>query len=286
MRGCNQRCGYCIEPESKIRKLRTKEPDAVLEEIRFLRNESIDWIWFTDSEFNLDLRHAKEICLHLTRTWGKSLSWGAYFHPTPFDRELVDLLRESGCRAMGIDVGHGVDEMIHRLGKSFSYSDLEKTAELLKGSGINVKFSVLLGGPGETKSSIRRALTNLSKLDVIVEIGVGLRVYPSTTFAQEIANLDESEKKRSLFGKVRNNQDFLEPVFYFSPHVARDYSAIIEVETSGRGRFLVPQMYQVDGVETGDWRGIRPGYSRRRSNNLLMKEEGKTAVPSEGASFD
>lgn len=284
-RGCTQACAYCIEPESKSRKIRVKPVQAVTQEIDELLSSGINWIWFTDSEFNLDLEEAKKLCGELIRNYNGAISWGAYMLPCPFDAELAELLEASGCRAIGIDAGHGTDEMLKNLGKGFNFEAVRKTAVTLSGKSINVKYSALLGGPGETEKSIREGLKNLADTGGIVELGVGLRVYPGTPFVSAVRAMDEMEKEKSLFGKVKRNNDFIEPVFYFSKHIAHNYAAIIESAISGNGKFMVPKLVQVTGDENGDWRGIGPGYSRHRSNELLMTENGGKAEEVPGASF-
>jgi hypothetical protein len=77
-----------------------------------------------------------------------------------------------------------------------------------------------------------------------------------------------------LFGKVRNNEDLLEPVYYLSQRLVKDHVRIIKEEIAGEGRFLVPPLVAVEDRWRGDWRGVKPGYSRRRSNDLLMVEDG------------
>jgi hypothetical protein len=248
---------------------------AIVEEVEALRFAGIDWIWFTDSEFNLDLERSKEICRALIREFGGKIKWGAYFSAVPFDDEFADLLARSGCAALGVDVGHGDTGMMKRLGKDFTFAEVEKTARSLKRVGLtSVKFSGVLCGEGETEASIRKGLRRLAGLGAIVELAVGVRVYPGTPFEKIVRKMGPLDGNPCLFGKVRKNEELLEPVYYLAEGLIRDHVRIIQEETAGEGRFLMPPLVAVEDRWRGDWRGVKPGYSRRRCNDLLMVEDG------------
>jgi radical SAM superfamily enzyme YgiQ (UPF0313 family) len=273
-RGCNRGCIYCIEPEARGRSLRRKPPEAVIAEIEDLASQGIDWMWFTDSEFNLNLRECKDLCRALQKRFQGKISWGAYFVPRPFDAELAGLLSASGCVAAGFDVGHADNRMLRRVGKDFDFGAIERTAGLLRSTSIHTKYSVLFGAPGETEKSVATALRRLARLGGIVEIGAALRLYPGTPSETIAERFRPLEKHPALFGKVANNDTLLEPIYYVSPRILPRYPAFLEELTAGEGRFLLPRLYPLPGERYGDWRGIRPGYSRRRSNDLLLASEG------------
>jgi radical SAM superfamily enzyme YgiQ (UPF0313 family) len=273
-RGCSKKWIYCIEPKAKACSVRYKPPEAVEEEIDQLKFMGINWIWFTDSEFNLNIEKAKDLCEVLIRKYDGSINWGSYAMPKPFDKELVQLLERSGCRVLGIDAGHGIDEMLKNYHKDFLFEDVVRASDLLKNTSLKIKLSALIGGPGENVSTIKRGLHNLASLGGIIELGVGLRVYPSTSIETIVKEMDENMKKKSLFGKVKNNDNFLEPVFYFSPEIALNYKEVLEKVTAGKGSFMLPPLYQVTEEEIGDWRGLSPGYSSARSNDILLRENG------------
>ncbi len=277
-RGCNRKCVYCIEPKSKGTRLCFKPVGAIVEEVEALVSKGIDWIWLTDSEFNLDLDRSKGICRALVRRFEGKVRWGAYFSALPFDDELACLLVRSGCAAMGVDAGHGDSRMMRRLGKDFTFADVERTARSLKRAGLSsVKYSGVLCGEGETEASLRRGLRRLAGLGAIVELAVGVRVYPGTPFEKTVRGMGPLHENPCLFGKVRNNDSLLEPVYYLSESLIEDHVRIIKEETAGEGRFLMPPLVRVDDRRFGDWRGVKPGYSRRRSNDLLMVEDGSAS---------
>jgi len=273
-RGCSKNCIYCIEPMSKGCTIRYKKPEAVIAELIQLKTLGINWFWFTDSEFNLNLDKAKELCEALIKRYNGSINWGSYALPKPFDKELANLMEKSGCKVLGIDAGHGSNEMLKNYQKDFLYEDIVQCFDLFKNRSVKLKLSALVGGPGESEATIKNGLKNLAALGSIVELGVGLRVYPSTPIINIINKMDENQKRKSLFGRIKNNGDFLEPVFYFAPEIALNYKAILEKVTREYGSFMLPPLYQVNEEEINGWRGFQPGYSSARSNDLLLRKNG------------
>jgi hypothetical protein len=59
----------------------------------------VDHFHFCDSEFNLPLTHAKEICRAITsHRLNDRLRWYCYCSPVPFDRELARLMKRGTLR--------------------------------------------------------------------------------------------------------------------------------------------------------------------------------------------
>ncbi len=98
-RGCDRRCIYCADPFSKGRKLRTRSPAAVADEIENLLARGCDVYHICDSEFNIPQEHARAVCQELiSRGLGETIRWYAYLAPAPFSRQLAELMRQAGCR--------------------------------------------------------------------------------------------------------------------------------------------------------------------------------------------
>jgi radical SAM superfamily enzyme YgiQ (UPF0313 family) len=86
-RGCPAACVYCADPVTKGRTARARQPQAVADEIAHLLDQGIDHLHTCDSEFNLPVRHAGEVCEELVRRGlGGRLRWYAYCAPPPSRR--------------------------------------------------------------------------------------------------------------------------------------------------------------------------------------------------------
>ncbi|MFC2060559.1 B12-binding domain-containing radical SAM protein, partial [Chloroflexota bacterium] len=234
-RGCSQHCIFCADPVAKGSTIRLRPPVTVVEEFRDLLVQGVTWFHLCDSEFNLPIRHAKEICQAVIEAGlGGRLRWYCYCSPTPFDGELAGLMRRAGCCGINFGVDSLCDEQLLRLGRSHSTGDVQRLVSILKEAGLNYMFDLLIGGPGETEQTVRATIGKVRELDVpLTGIAAGVRVYPKTPLAQAIAGGFDKEGLHPERGHA-----FHEPFFYFSPYLGADSSAFIKELVSDDPRFL------------------------------------------------
>ncbi len=235
-RGCPQQCIFCADPVAKGSSIRLRPPLKVLQEFQNLLAQGVSWFHLCDSEFNLPLVHAKEVCNSIIQAClGDKLRWYCYCSPTPFDRELARLMKRAGCAGINFGVDSLCDEQLSRLGRSHSTGDIHRLVHLLEEEGLNYMFDLLIGGPGETEETVIATIDKVKELNVpLAGIAAGIRVYPETPLGKAIAN---GSTKGGLHPRARHA--FHEPVFYLSPYLGSDVSALINELVAGDQRFLV-----------------------------------------------
>ena len=143
--------------------------DEIVEAQRFW---SLDYFFFVDSVFNFPTSHACAICEEIIRREVK-LKWYANVNPVGISDEMAQLMARSGC--IGADVGIDVasEEMLERMGKSFTQADIARAAACYKKAGIATSFQLLLGGPGETRDTVTdgfRFLESMPQPDNILTV--------------------------------------------------------------------------------------------------------------------
>lgn len=217
-RGCDQKCIYCLDPISKGRQIRMRQPKDVADEIECLLNLGITHFHTCDSEFNLPEQHAIAVCEELIRRkLGDKICWYAYCSPVPFSDSLANLMKQAGCVGIDFGVDHGNDEMLSRLKRPFKSGDVENTARICHRHNIVFMFDLLLGGPGETKATIRETIDLMRKvLPSRVGIAYGVRIYPGTRMAEIVRAEGLTTENPNLRGRIEDNENFLEPIFYLS----------------------------------------------------------------------
>lgn len=213
-RGCSGRCIYCADPIAKGKKIRTRPPGAVADELERLLEQGINCFHTCDSEFNLPKQHAFEVCYEIIkRGLAGRIQWYAYCSPAPFSRELANLMRCAGCVGINFGADNGDEEMLRRLKRNFTPGDIMNAAQWCQDAGILVMFDLLLGSPGETKDSILKTVDLMRQAAPDrVGVSIGVRVYPGT----ELANLimDEELKKGLTDGEEP------QPLFFIEPKIA------------------------------------------------------------------
>jgi radical SAM superfamily enzyme YgiQ (UPF0313 family) len=183
-RGCNRKCIYCADPLAKGSRVRFRSIDSLTDEVQHLLKESIAHYHLCDSEFNISMEYTKSLCqAFVDKGIGKRISWYAYGVPDVMDQELAGLLKRAGCTGINFGVDHSDDRMLAFLGKNHRYEDVKRAVQLCQDEGIKVMIDLLLGAPGETFVSIKKAIEDMKRLNPYrVGTSYGLRVYPETVF--------------------------------------------------------------------------------------------------------
>ena len=239
-RGCPQGCIYCADPVGKGKKTRLRSPQSVVDEIESLLEMGIDHLHFCDSEFNIPEGHARDICLELARRGlGDRLRWYAYASPVPFSRELAALCRKAGCAGIDFGADSGSDDILRCLGREFTVADLSRTAEVCHQEGITFMYDLLLGGPGETRESMRQTIEAMKRLAPDrVGVSFGVRVFPRTRMAEMVREQGSLKDNPNLHGTIEGNDNFFRPVFYVSSGLGADSAGYLSQLIGGDERFF------------------------------------------------
>ena len=232
-RGCYQKCIFCADPIAKGGRSRLRPPSMVVQEFQDLFAQGVSWFHLCDSEFNLPITHAKEVCLSVIEAGlGDKLRWYTYCSPTPFDKELADLMKRAGCCGINFGVDSLCDEQLYRLGRNHRLKNVMKLVDILKDAGMNYMFDLLIGGPGETERTVRTTIEEVKRLDIPLSgIAAGVRVYPGTVLSHTIADV-------SIAKGLSPHVELDTPLFYLSPDLGNDASSLIDGLVAGDSRFL------------------------------------------------
>jgi radical SAM superfamily enzyme YgiQ (UPF0313 family) len=159
---------------------------------------------FVDSTFNLPPNYAKDLCRQVIQAKLDLHLW-CLIYPKWIDRELVELMRQAGCRQISFGFESGSDRMLRSFNKQFNQKEVSAVSQMFVEAGIKRMGFLLLGGPGETKDSVEESLAFADSLHLeTLKITVGLRIYPHTPLAR-IALAE---------GVISPDEDLLLPRFY------------------------------------------------------------------------
>lgn len=235
-RGCSQRCIFCADPVAKGTRVRLRPPQVVVQELEDLRQQGVSWLHLCDSEFNLPLEHAKDVCQAIiNKGLGDKVRWYCYCSPLPFDLELARLMNAAGCAGINFGVDSLCDDQLHRLGRVHSSNDVRQLVRLLRAEGLNYMFDLLIGGPGETAETVQITIDKARDFDVpLVGIAAGVRVYSHTPLGKAVA---DGTIKEGLHPDI--GEDPEQPLFYLSPSLGNDAITLINQLAADEPRFLV-----------------------------------------------
>jgi len=237
-RGCPKACIYCADPLGKGRHVRMRSPKSVAHEMEALLNMGIDHLHFCDSEFNLPPSHAQAVCHEITRRGlGSKVRWYAYCSPAPFSEGLATLFQRAGCAGINFGVDSANERMLRTLGRDFTVEDLERTTGICHRQGIVFMYDLLLGGPGETRDSLRQTIETMKRLSPHrVGAALGIRVFPGTRLATLVRREGPTANNPNLHGA--KDENFFAPIFYLSSALGPDAPHYLAQLIQGDKRFF------------------------------------------------
>jgi radical SAM superfamily enzyme YgiQ (UPF0313 family) len=213
-RGCNHHCIYCPEPQITGRRIRTRPPESVIEELKILTSYGIrDNLFFVDSEFNVKTDHAYAVAGAICDS-GLDIRWCCSMTPANVDPALLRVMKRAGCNMIIWSMDSASEKMLHRLGKGFSVSDIMKVTRYCNAIDLPYCLALLFGGPGESFRTIDETYRNLAGNRAgFVAVSAGIRIYPKT------ALYEISIKEHEISGAT----NLLYPVYYKQDRVKTDF---------------------------------------------------------------
>ena len=207
-RGCYHKCIYCSYPLIEGRNVRILNIDEIVDNIEYLQKEkNIDYIFFTDSLFNLDREKTMQLAETIIRR-NLKIRWAAYFSPSNLMDEEMALYKQSGLTHIEFGSESFSNIQLKNYGKSFTFDTVLKTSELALKHNVFYAHFLILGGYGETEQTVNETFENSKLLRYTVMFPfVGMRIYPGTLL-QEYAIRDDI---------VSADDTLLEPRYYISP---------------------------------------------------------------------
>ena len=158
--GCDNRCSYCTIPDIRGR-LRSKPPEAVIEELQALAAEGVKEINLVAQDITAyggDL-HGRSHLLPLLEDMARvdGIEWIRllYTHPARFTDELVDLVAHEPmvCHYVDLPIQHICDRILGLMRRKVGRADIESLITKLRERvpDVVLRTTVLVGFPGETE---------------------------------------------------------------------------------------------------------------------------------------
>lgn len=248
-RGCDRKCIFCADPAGKGRSNRVRPPSHVIAEIRALLDQGIDVYHLCDCEFNIPASHASDVCRAIIEAGlGDRIRWYTYATPKPFTDEIADLMVRAGCRGIDFGADSGDDAVLRSLGRDFTAEDVRRTAEICHRHGITFMYDLLIGGPAETRESVRRTIDLMKRIEPDrVGVSIGVRVYNGTALGEMVRREGVTPSNPALHGIIEGNESFLAPIYYLSPTVGMEVFGLVDELVAGDSRFLHASPAELEG---------------------------------------
>lgn len=218
-RGCAFSCSYCTYVLLNQSRLRLRNPVHVVDEIEQMVNVyGVKGFTFVDSVFNMPESHAREICQEIIRRKIK-VSWGAWLTPLKLTEDFLFLMREAGCKHIGISPDAVTDRGLLELEKGFTMDDVEKSLQMAKKvKGVAFGYSFFCAYPGMDWSEVWKTIVMFFRIPLTLPgrggVGLGwIRVEPNTKIFESA--IREGVMQRDM-PHLPKNEEELAQLFYIS----------------------------------------------------------------------
>jgi radical SAM superfamily enzyme YgiQ (UPF0313 family) len=155
-RGCPCDCSFCSVNKISGKKIRYRNLESVIEEIRLLQNRHhVKEIHIIDDNFTWDRPFVLRFCDALIKN-NLALSWTCPngVRVDTLDRELLKAMKKAGCYSLSVGIESGSDHILQYLKKNISRDYIKSKIDLIKDARMDAIGFFILGFPSETKEDM------------------------------------------------------------------------------------------------------------------------------------
>ena len=155
-RGCPMNCTFCAESCMTYNNVRVRDPNDLLDEIEYAFDKyDANYFKFVDPTWCYPKSAAKDFCLEKIKRGNKFL-WEGLGHGAFIDKELMELMKESGCNQINIGCESGSQKLLNDMRKGVTVSKIKKVFKWGKELGIDMRSFFILGMPNESEKTIEQ----------------------------------------------------------------------------------------------------------------------------------
>jgi anaerobic magnesium-protoporphyrin IX monomethyl ester cyclase len=164
-RGCPYHCAWCDVETLWGKRCRSFSPKRIFEEMKHLVEKyGSRGIYFISDNFTIHKEQTLELC-DLIKKEKIDIEWACDTRVDLLSRELLEKMKEAGCRTIWFSIESGSPPILEKLNKSITLKQVADAFWLCRQAGIQVACSFMLGIPGETVEDMEMSLKFAKKLD-------------------------------------------------------------------------------------------------------------------------
>lgn len=210
-RGCPHNCNFCSVTKTFGRKYRTVDTDRIIHELKKVKQNSI---FFYDDNLTANRNRAKVLFKKMINQRIKK-KWIAQTRiDIAEDKELLELMKRSGCSKVYIGLESINDKVLNSYHKSQTARDIENGVYQIHKSGIGIHGMFIFGSDYDTKDIFENTVKFCKKNKIETLQYLALTPFPGTQVFEDM------EKENRLVHKIWRYYDTLHVVFrpkYLTP---------------------------------------------------------------------
>lgn len=159
---CPFSCAFCGFPQH-AGAYQTSPPGTLKKEFDLLEgSDSLIGINFIDDTFNVPVKRFKELLRMMIKN-KYTFKWISNFRCQFVDREMVELMKQSGCEGVFLGIESASDRILKNMNKAANAAKYSEGISLLKEYGIITFGSFIIGFPGETDETVQESIDFIEK---------------------------------------------------------------------------------------------------------------------------
>ena len=176
-RGCPHNCCFCVYTVVEGKKVRVNPVNEVIKEMKQLYEMGVRGFWFTDAQFiptKNNIKDAKLLLQAIKNQGWNDIKWAAYIRADNIDRELAQLMVDTGMSYFEIGITSGSQELVRKMRLAYNLRTVLENCRMLVDAGfnnhvsVNYSFNVF----DETPNTIKQTIAYHRELESI--FGKGL----------------------------------------------------------------------------------------------------------------
>jgi anaerobic magnesium-protoporphyrin IX monomethyl ester cyclase len=181
--GCKYNCSYCPY-RACYGKWVGRTPENVLGEIGYMvKRFGVKGVIFRDPLFTADRNRTVEICCGM-----KGVDWACETRMENIDEPLIDLMANSGCRAIHFGIESESDAVLAMANRSNPpFERQTRLVDYCDRRGIKVNCFFIFGLLGETEETAGETLEKAIRLNPNVAEFFVAQPYPGTALYKQVA---------------------------------------------------------------------------------------------------
>jgi len=165
-RGCPYNCIFCECNRMLGKKLRNRNPEKIVEEIKILKEKyNVGVLGFVDDTFTINKKHFFEIC-NLIKKENIDILLECSTRVDTFDKETANRLKDAGFCVVFFGFESANQSSLDFLQKGFNVEDQKTAVKNARRADLFIEGNFMIGIPGENKSMINRSISFSKKLDI------------------------------------------------------------------------------------------------------------------------
>ncbi|MBU4031159.1 B12-binding domain-containing radical SAM protein [Patescibacteria group bacterium] len=162
-RGCPYKCLFCDRPHLG-KFFRARSAKNVVDEMEECQKMGIKEILIYDDTFTVKRQRVIDICLEIQKR-NLKIDWDVRARVDTVDKELLEIMKDSGCQRIHYGVEAGTQKILNVLRKGITLEQVEKAFKLSRKIGLETLAYFMIGSPTETKEDILETIKFAKKIN-------------------------------------------------------------------------------------------------------------------------